>query len=130
MIVKHLIIAALLIGAAVAEPEGVLWYDSEGKLALVESKETAAASRPFIPEWRQRELQRDSNVSSLRSWGTRNRVSYRRSLSWPVAGSYYRGGFVPVRFSPRTYGFGGGYSCYNHYRPISPRGRVSVIFRW
>ncbi len=54
------------------ELEGTPWYDSEGRLVLVEGPAAEAAPQVFVPEWRQRELERARRMHAARSpWDDR-----------------------------------------------------------
>ena len=71
-----------------AEPEKTVWYDSKGKVVLVE--ETAAkAPEPFVPQWVAREERRDRALKG----GFRHRRSHAWPSSWgwayPVYGFRY-----------------------------------------
>jgi hypothetical protein len=78
-----------------AEPEKTVWYDSKGKVVLVEEV-GAKAPKPFVPQWVAREERRDRALKG----GTRHRWSRTRSSAWgwayPVYGfhcavpGYYR----------------------------------------
>jgi hypothetical protein len=91
-----------------AEPESTVWYDSKGRVVLVEAP-AAKAPGPFIPQWVAREERRDRALKG----GTR----HRRSRAWP---SSAWGWSYPV------YGFG---YCAPHYYRCFPSGGVRVIIR-
>ena len=110
-----------------AEPEGTAWYDSEGKLVLVESADAEPAEEPFVAEWRKREIERRERYSG--DWS---------SEMWPVWGGsyssrrgYYSGGYSG--YGGRYSGIrvrGGHYGGYYRSCPTPYRGGASVIIRW
>ena len=91
-----------------AEPEPTVWFDSKGKVALVEAP-AAKAREPFIPQWVAREERRDQALKG----GTR----HRRSRAW-FSSSW--GWSCPV------YGFG---YCTPRYYRCFPSVGVRVIIR-
>ncbi|MGB6221327.1 hypothetical protein [Haloferula sp.] len=120
---KALWILILAIPLMAAEPGETEWYDSEGKLVLVEGPDAVPAEVPFVAEWRQREIDRRARYQG--EWS---------SEIWPVWGGngYPRRWNYPYRygrnfgFYPKTRFYGGYFrSC-----PTPYRGGASVIIRW
>ncbi|MFC7336444.1 hypothetical protein ACFQY0_04580 [Haloferula chungangensis] len=105
------------------EVDETTWYDSEGKVVLVEGPDAVPTEQPFVAEWRKREIERrdrmnyrntDPFYDGIGDWGS-------RSWGW-TTGTYVRGRYGC--FSPRFYsGF------HRPYR-ASFRAGSRVIIRW
>jgi hypothetical protein len=92
-----------------AEPESTVWYDSKGKVVLVETP-AEKPPEPFIPQWVAREEER-------RDRALKGDTRHRRSRAGPSS---------PWGWSYPVVGFG--YCTPRHYRCF-PSGGVRVIIR-
>lgn len=98
---RRVVLASLLASLAVlplwgGELEGTPWYDSEGRLVLVEGPAAEAAPQAFVPEWRQRELERARRMHAARSrWD--DRPGYGSSYGSWYGTRGWRGGYHFVR---------------------------------
>jgi len=102
-----------------------IWYDSEGKVARVEGPDAECAEKPFVAEWRKREIERrersiDDYSVPFKS-GT-DRWGYGGWHARWMIGTYSSGRYGC--FSPRSYS--GFYRA--AHRSVQAGSRV--IIRW
>mgnify|MGYP000300740558 CR=1 FL=1 len=114
--------AALVLPLAAEEVEGTVWYDANGEVALVEGPAAEPAPRPFVPEWRKRELEREARRRDPLRWQERDRHWDR---GW--YGGYSGWGYRTYGWSVRPIRATG-----SHLRACFGGGRsgASVIIRW
>lgn len=117
-----LILAMPLMGEESGE---TTWYDSEGKVVRVEGPDAEPAEKPFVAEWRKREIERRERANDDYSAPFKSGADYSGYGGWHTR--WMIGAYSPGRygcFSPRSYsGF---------LRPAhrSIRAGSSVIIRW
>ena len=103
-------IVVLAVGVLQAtEPEPAIWYDSKGKVALIEAVPAAPPREPFVPQWVAREERRDRAL--------KGEFRHRRSRTW----SSWGWGYPSFRVRYRT-------PVHHHHR-CSPAGGIRVIIR-
>lgn len=106
------------------EVEGTVWYDAEGKVALVEGPAAESAPVPFVPEWRKREIARQERGYTGRS-GIYFRDFWRGYGAYGYYRSYRPRGWCVRRAVPYRRGRGGFYGAYRGSRGSG----VTVVIR-